>query len=56
MPYDYRTGQYLVVSLDLPVIGQACLQASADLPFAVFSMKLKPAAIAPLLLETVQAA
>ena len=32
------------------------LQASADEPFAVFSMKLKPAAIAPLLLETVQAA
>jgi AraC-like DNA-binding protein len=55
VPYDYRTGQYLVVSLDLPVIGQA-LQASADEPFAVFSMKLKPAAIAPLLLETVQAA
>ena len=55
VPYDYRTGQYLVVSLDLPVIGQA-LQASADEPFAVFSMKLKPAAIAPLLLETVHAA
>jgi AraC-like DNA-binding protein len=55
VPYDYRTGQYLVVSLDLPVIGQA-LQASAEEPFAVFSMKLKPAAIAPLLLETVNAA
>jgi AraC-like DNA-binding protein len=51
VPYDYRTGQYLVVSLDLPVIGQA-LRASADEPFAVFSMKLRPAAIAPLLLET----
>jgi hypothetical protein len=47
-------GQYLV-SLDLPVIGQA-LQASADEPFAVFSMTLKPAAIAPLLLETVNTA
>lgn len=55
VPYDYRTGQFLVVSLDLPVIGQA-LQASVDEPFAVFSMKLKPTAIAPLLLETVHAA
>jgi AraC-like DNA-binding protein len=55
VPFDYRAGQYLVVSLDLPVIGQA-LQATADEPFAVFTMKLKPAAIAPLLLETTYAA
>jgi AraC-like DNA-binding protein len=55
VPFDYRAGQYLVVSLDLPVIGQA-LQASPDEPFAVFTMKLKPAAIAPLLLETVHTA
>jgi AraC-like DNA-binding protein len=55
VPFDYRAGQYLVVSLDLPVIGQA-LQATADEPFAVFTMKLKPAAIAPLLLETVHTA
>ena len=54
VPFDYRAGQYLVVSLDLPVIGQA-LQASADEPFAVFTMKLKPAAVAPLLLETAHA-
>jgi AraC-like DNA-binding protein len=51
VPYDYRAGQYLVVSVDLPVIGQA-LVASADEPFAVFSLALRPAAIAPLLLET----
>jgi len=51
VPYDYRAGQYLVVSVDLPVIGQA-LQASADEPFTVFSMALAPTAIAPLLLET----
>jgi AraC-like DNA-binding protein len=51
VPYDYRAGQYLVVSVDLPVIGQA-LEASAEEPFAVFTMTLKPAAIAPLLLET----
>jgi AraC-like DNA-binding protein len=55
VPFDYRAGQYLVVSLDLPVIGQA-LRASADEPFAVFTMKLKPAAIAPLLLESTHAA
>jgi len=52
VPYDYRAGQYLVVSVDLPVIGQA-LEASEEEPFAVFTMTLKPAAIAPLLLETV---
>jgi AraC-like DNA-binding protein len=51
LPYDYRAGQYLVVSLDLPVIGQA-LEASANEPFVVFSMTLKPTLIAPLLLET----
>ncbi|MGH3379571.1 MAG: AraC family transcriptional regulator N-terminal domain-containing protein [Actinoallomurus sp.] len=51
VPHDYRAGQYLVVSVDLPVTGQA-LEASADEPFVVFSMTLKPAAIAPLLLET----
>src|ERR1700691_5362825 len=55
VPYDYRAGQYLIVSLDLPVIGQA-LEASPDEPFAVFTMTLKPAAIAPLLLETVDTA
>jgi AraC-like DNA-binding protein len=55
VPYDYRAGQYLVVSVDLPVTGQA-LEASLDEPFVCFSMTLKPAAIAPLLLETTNAA
>lgn len=50
-PYDYRAGQFLVVSLDLPVTGQA-LEASVDEPFVVFSMALRPSMIAPLLLET----
>jgi AraC-like DNA-binding protein len=54
VPYDYRAGQYLVVSVDLPVIGQA-LEASPDEPFAVFSMTLEPTAIAPLLLEAADA-
>ena len=53
--YDYRAGQYLVVSLDLPVLGQA-LEASVEEPFVVFTMGLKPAKIAPLLLETTAAA
>jgi AraC-like DNA-binding protein len=55
VPYDYRAGQYLVVSVDLPVVGQA-LEASPDEPFVVFSMTLEPAAIAPLLLETANTA
>jgi AraC-like DNA-binding protein len=55
VPYDYRAGQYLVVSVDLPVIGQA-LEASREEPFVVFSMTLEPAAIAPLLLEAAEEA
>ncbi|MDH6118488.1 AraC family transcriptional regulator [Kitasatospora sp. GAS204B] len=54
-PYDYRAGQYLVVSVDLPVTGQA-LKASSDEPFVCFSMALKPTAIAPLLLEMTNSA
>jgi AraC-like DNA-binding protein len=49
--YEYRAGQFLVTSLDLPVIGQA-LKASRDEPFAVVSLRLDPVEIAPLLLET----
>ncbi|MEU4311444.1 AraC family transcriptional regulator [Nocardia sp. NPDC024068] len=50
-PYDCGTGQYLVVPVDLPVTGQA-LRADADAPLVVFSMRLRPESIAPLLLET----
>jgi AraC-like DNA-binding protein len=49
--YEYSAGQFLVSSLDLPVIGQA-LKASRDEPFAVVSLRLDPVEIAPLLLET----
>jgi AraC-like DNA-binding protein len=49
--YEYRAGQFLVTSLDLPVVGQA-LKASRDEPFAVISLRLDPVEIAPLLLET----
>jgi AraC-like DNA-binding protein len=51
VPYEYQAGQFLVTSLDLPVIGQA-LKASPDEPFAVVSIRLDPVEIAPLLLET----
>ncbi|WP_245574099.1 AraC family transcriptional regulator [Amycolatopsis nigrescens] len=49
--YDYHAGQYLIVSLDLPVTGQAVV-AEPDAPLVVFSMTLSPRAIAPLLLES----
>lgn len=50
-PYDYRAGQFLVVSIGLPVIG-AVIEASPGEPFAVFSLRLRPSVIASLLLET----
>jgi len=51
VPYEYGAGQYLVASLDLPVVGEA-LKASREEPFAVVSLRLDPVEIAPLLLET----
>ena len=45
--YDYATGQYLVVSLTLPVTAYV-----TEAPYAVFGLRLKPAMIADLLLET----
>ncbi|HEY0260652.1 MAG TPA: AraC family transcriptional regulator [Lacisediminihabitans sp.] len=50
-PYRYRAGEFLVVSVDLPVTGHI-VSASADEPFSVFSMSLRPAMIAELLLES----
>ena len=49
--FEYATGQYLVVSVDLPIAGHIT-RASAEEPFLGFGMTLKPAAIATLLLET----
>jgi AraC-like DNA-binding protein len=49
--YDYRAGQYLVVSVDLPVIGNYTQASSAE-PFLGVGLVLEPAAIAALLLET----
>jgi AraC-like DNA-binding protein len=48
--YDYHAGQYLIVSVDLPI--HACIaRASTKDPYLGFAMILKPDAIASLLLE-----
>jgi AraC-like DNA-binding protein len=49
--FAYGAGQYLVVSLELPVTG-TITQASAEEPFLAFVLRLDPAAVAALLLET----
>jgi AraC-like DNA-binding protein len=48
--FDYRPGQYLVASVDLPIIGHYT-HASADEPALGFGLILRPSAIASLLLE-----
>jgi AraC-type transcriptional regulator len=53
--YDYGAGQYLVVSVDLPVTGHYP-DVSPDRPFLGLGLTLKPAAIASLLLEAGPAA
>ncbi|MGH3382155.1 MAG: AraC family transcriptional regulator [Actinoallomurus sp.] len=49
--YDYHAGQYLAVSIDLPVTGNYT-QAGPECPFLGVGLALEPAAIAELLLET----
>jgi AraC-like DNA-binding protein len=49
--FTYGAGQFLVVSVDLPVTGNVT-RASADEPFLAFVLELRPQAIAALLLET----
>jgi len=49
--YRYDPAQYLVVSVDLPVIGQV-LEASLEQPYLCFRLDLDPVAIGALLLET----
>jgi hypothetical protein len=49
--FTYGPGQFLVVSVELLVIGHL-VQASADEPFLAFMLELRPARIAALLLET----
>jgi hypothetical protein len=48
--YDYRAGQYLVASVDLPVTGDF-IDADPGRPALGFGMTLEPAAIAELLLQ-----
>jgi AraC-like DNA-binding protein len=47
---DYRAGDCLIASVDLPVIGEV-VQASPDRPYRVVAVMLDPAAIAALLLD-----
>ena len=49
--FTYGPGQFLVVSVELPVIGHL-VRASVDEPFLAFVLELRPARIAELLLET----
>ncbi|WP_029014043.1 AraC family transcriptional regulator [Niveispirillum irakense] len=51
----YDRAKYLVVSVDLPVIGQV-LEASADAPYLCFRLDLDPTVLAGLLLEQPAAA
>ena len=48
--FEYGAGQYLVVSVDLPIAGHV-FQASRELPYLAVGLPLKPATIATLLLE-----
>jgi AraC-like DNA-binding protein len=48
--FEYRAGQYLLVSVDLPITGHVA-EASVAAPFLAAGLMLKPAAIASLLLE-----
>jgi len=52
--FEYGRGQYLVVTVDLPIASNV-VEASADKPFLAIGLALKPAVIATLLLETAAA-
>jgi len=47
---EYRAGDFLVASVDLPVIGQVT-EASVERPYMVVGLALDPAAIAGLLID-----
>ena len=53
--YDYRAGEYLVASIDLPVTGHYS-QASPNEPALGFGLVLRPSAIASVMLEAGPAA
>ena len=46
---EYAAGQYLVVSVDLPITGSV-IQASPDAPYLALSLQLDPAVLADMLL------
>jgi AraC-like DNA-binding protein len=48
--YDYRAGQFLICSVDMPIKGRFTV-ASPDEPALSFGMRLEPAEIASLLLK-----
>jgi AraC-like DNA-binding protein len=50
-PFRYAAGQFLVVSVELPVVGHV-VEASAEQPFLAVVMTLRPDRIAALLLDT----
>jgi AraC-like DNA-binding protein len=52
--FTYGPGQFLVVSVDLPVIGHVT-HATVEEPFLAFVLELRPERIAALLLETAPA-
>ncbi len=52
--FTYGPGQFLVVSVELPVIGHVT-QATAEEPFLAFVLELRPERIAALLLEAAPA-
>jgi AraC-like DNA-binding protein len=49
--FDYHAGQYLVVTVDLPLTSQIT-QATPTEPFLAFGLPLQPALVAQLLLES----
>src|ERR1700730_12884360 len=53
-PFTYGPGPFVVVSVDLPVIGHVT-RATAREPFLAFVLELRPERIAALLLETAPA-
>ena len=53
--FEYSAGQYLVVSVDVPVLTQV-FQASSKAPFLAFGLSLKPTAITTLMLEAAASA
>jgi AraC-like DNA-binding protein len=52
--YEYRAGQYLIASVDLPITGHFT-QASPELPALGFGLILHPATVAELLLQAAPA-